>query len=99
MKTKDQSAQDSDVKLISKFMVKKFTPIAAVFIVVNVVLILVINALGANREISALVLLICGGLIGAFSRRYMKRKFMPIWTGQGAGTDRTRWAKEETSRS
>jgi hypothetical protein len=98
MKTKDQSAQDSDVKLIGKYMEKKFMPIIAVFVVVNVVLIFVFDALGTNREISALSLAICCGLVGAFSRRYMKRKFMSIWTGQGAGTDRTPWTKEETSR-
>jgi hypothetical protein len=98
MKTKDQSAQESDEKLLGDYFVKKFTPIAVVLIVAHMVLILVLDALDMNREISALLLIICGGLIGVLSRRYMKRKFMSIWTSQGGGTDQTPWAKEATSR-
>lgn len=96
MKAKDQSTRESDEKLLGNYFVKKFTPIAVVFIVAHMVLFLVLDALGTSREISALVLLICGGLAGALSRRHMKREFMALWSGRGAGAEQNLSTKEET---
>lgn len=79
-------------------MQKTLTPIATVYVVANVVLIMVLDALGTNREITTVILLICGGLFGALCRRYTKRKLMPIWKGQGANTEQNPLIKEEIPR-
>lgn len=100
MKAKDQSTRDQDVKLaeFSKIVGEQFPPIAAVWVVTTIVLILTLDALGTTEGFRTVITWSYGGLSGAFFGRYIKRRIMAIWKSQNTGTERNHSTKEESAR-